>query len=118
MPMRKGDGVIVLALSLIALAVAWAVAQEPPRSPLPPPGGVPLPDTSIIMGPVSHVGPTGFTGGLTEDGKGLCRDAPLNSFGPLCEGYTWSKVNGTPTEWRTRRGGAPDFAKGQFFGFM
>lgn len=103
--MRKGDAVIVLALGLIAFAVAWAVAQEPPApTPL---GGVPLPDTAVTIGPVEQIGPTGFVGALSEDGKALCRDAPLNSFGSACEGYTWGRVGGAPKEFRTKRGGYP-----------
>jgi len=115
MAFRKGDGVVVMALALIAFAVAWAVAQEPPQA---PPGALPEPQGSTSMGPVVQIGPTGYTGGLNDGGKALCRDAPLRSFGSACEGYTWGRAGGVPVEWRSKVGGFPDPTRGQFFGFM
>ena len=121
MAFKKGDIVIIMALALAALAVSWAVAQVPPSPGPLPPNPVPVPPIvptlpvytgTATMGPVEQIGATGNTGGLSplqeEARKGLCRDAPLNSFGSACEGYTWHKdLDGTNVELRTKRGGFP-----------
>lgn len=58
-----------------------------------------------IVGPVQQVGPIGNT--FSDDVKCLCETAPLNSFGPACEGWTWRRdASGRPVELRHRRGTA------------
>lgn len=114
--MKRGDGVIILALALAALAVSWAVAQEPPKSSAAEPEG------SVSLGPVEHVGAFGNTGEvkpLTYDERELCKDAPLNSFGPRCEGFTWSRDSlGLKIEKRSAVGKEPNPLVFGFLGFL
>jgi hypothetical protein len=114
--MKKGDGVIVMVLALVAFSVAWAIAQEPPRPPSVEPEGV------VSLGPVEHVGGFGNTGEpapLNSDGKALCRDAPLNSFGSRCEGYTWVRdSSGNKIERRIAVGKDPLDLNFGFLGFL
>lgn len=78
---------VLLVLAAVALLVWWGTAAaESPE----------LEDTSSL-GPLEPVGPIGNTNPVpgvdyNADTAALCRCAPLNSFGPACEGYTWASL--------------------------
>ena len=93
--MTERERVALAVLLLAGLVVIIASARAEPV-------GV------VTLDPIEPVGPIGNTDPLGGARDWLCDCAPLNSFGPACEGKNWIQIPAfglglsLPTELRTR----------------
>jgi len=87
----------ILVIGLVIIALAFWLSRASSQTPT---------TGTATMGPLTPIGPTGNT--APESVVQLCMAAPLNSFGPACEGISWDTISGAKVDRRTAPTPVPD----------